>query len=41
MIIAFKFLGAGVAVVSLIGAGVGIGCIFAALILAVSRVPEE
>jgi F0F1-type ATP synthase membrane subunit c/vacuolar-type H+-ATPase subunit K len=41
MIQAFKFLGAGCAVIALTGAGVGIGTIFGALILAVSRVPES
>lgn len=41
MIAAFKFLGAGCAVIALTGAGVGIGTIFGALILAVSRVPQS
>jgi F-type H+-transporting ATPase subunit c len=36
-----KLLGAGFATVSIAGAGVGIGIIFAALILAYSRTPEH
>jgi F-type H+-transporting ATPase subunit c len=40
MIAAFKFLGAGFAVSALIGAGVGIGTIFGALIVAVGRNPD-
>lgn len=35
-----KLLGAGVATISLAGAGIGIGNVFSALILAVSRNPS-
>ena len=35
-----KYIGAGAAVISLIGAGVGIGTIFGALLLAFSRNPN-
>jgi F-type H+-transporting ATPase subunit c len=38
-LLGFKFLGAGLATISLAGAGVGIGSVFSALILAVSRNP--
>jgi F0F1-type ATP synthase membrane subunit c/vacuolar-type H+-ATPase subunit K len=41
MIAAFKFIGAGLASCALIGAGIGIGLIFAALLTAVSREPNE
>jgi F-type H+-transporting ATPase subunit c len=37
---AAKFVGAGAAVISLAGAGVGIGTIFGALLLAFSRNPS-
>lgn len=36
----FKYLGSGVATVGLLGAGIGIGTVFSALILAVSRNPS-
>jgi F0F1-type ATP synthase membrane subunit c/vacuolar-type H+-ATPase subunit K len=36
---AFKYLGAGLAVIGVIGAGLGIGNIFAAFITAVGRNP--
>jgi F-type H+-transporting ATPase subunit c len=39
MLQAAKFIGAGLAVVALAGAGVGIGTVFGAYILAVSRNP--
>ena len=38
-LLGFKLLGAGLATISLAGAGVGIGSVFSALILAVSRNP--
>jgi len=37
---AFKILGAGVATVSLVGAGAGVGVVFGSLLLAVSRNPN-
>lgn len=37
---AAKFLGAGLATIGLAGAGVGIGAIFSALVLGVSRNPS-
>jgi F-type H+-transporting ATPase subunit c len=37
---AFKFVGAGAATISLAGAGVGIGNIFANLLLAISNNPK-
>ena len=37
----FKYLGAGLAVIGVIGAGLGIGNIFAAFITAVGRNPAE
>jgi len=37
---AAKFIGAGAAVISLAGAGIGIGTIFGALLLAFSRNPS-
>jgi F-type H+-transporting ATPase subunit c len=40
IIAAFKSIGAGIAAISMAGAGIGIGVIFGALVLAVSRVPE-
>jgi len=39
-IIAFKALGAGIAVIALAGVGIGIGNIFAALVTAVARNPS-
>jgi F-type H+-transporting ATPase subunit c len=36
----FKFIGAGLATISLAGAGVGIGSVFSALVLAYSRNPN-
>lgn len=36
----FKFLGAGLSTISLAGAGIGIGNIFANLLIALSRSPE-
>jgi len=41
MIAAAKFIGAGLACSGLIGAGAGIGLVFAALITASSRNPES
>jgi len=38
--IEFRFLGAGLATISLAGAGVGIGTVFGALILGFSRNPS-
>lgn len=40
MIIAFKYVGAGIAACGLIGAAIGIGLVFAALINSVSRNPS-
>jgi F-type H+-transporting ATPase subunit c len=39
MIQAAKFIGAGLAVISMAGTGVGIGVVFGALVLGVSRNP--
>jgi F0F1-type ATP synthase membrane subunit c/vacuolar-type H+-ATPase subunit K len=39
-IIAFKALGAGIAVIALAGVGIGIGNIFSALVTAVARNPS-
>ena len=36
----FKFIGAGLATISLAGAGVGIGSVFSSLVLAYSRNPS-
>jgi F-type H+-transporting ATPase subunit c len=36
----FKFIGAGLATISLAGAGVGIGSVFASLVIAYSRNPS-
>jgi len=36
----FKILGAGVATVSLVGAGAGVGIVFGSLLLAISRNPQ-
>jgi F-type H+-transporting ATPase subunit c len=36
----FKFIGAGLATISLAGAGVGIGSVFSSLVLAYSRNPN-
>jgi F-type H+-transporting ATPase subunit c len=36
---AFKLVGAGLATIGLVGAGVGVGVVFGALIVAVSRNP--
>ena len=38
--IAFKYLGAGIAAFGMIGAGIGIGNIFAALLAAIARNPS-
>jgi F-type H+-transporting ATPase subunit c len=40
-LLAAKFIGAGLATISLAGTGVGIGIIFSALIAAYSRTPEH
>jgi F-type H+-transporting ATPase subunit c len=40
LIIASKLIGAGLATISIAGAGVGIGLVFAALINGVARTPE-
>jgi F-type H+-transporting ATPase subunit c len=40
LIIAAKIIGAGLATISIAGAGVGIGSVFAALIHGVARTPE-
>jgi F-type H+-transporting ATPase subunit c len=37
----FKMLGAGLATISLTGAGAGVGAVFGALILAMSRNPDQ
>jgi F-type H+-transporting ATPase subunit c len=37
----FKMVGAGLATISLVGAGAGVGAVFAALILGYSRNPEQ
>jgi len=37
----FKMLGAGLATISLAGAGVGVGVVFGALIVGVSRNPDQ
>ncbi len=39
-IVAFKALGAGIAVIALAGVGIGIGNIFSALVTAVARNPS-
>jgi F-type H+-transporting ATPase subunit c len=36
-----KFIGAGLATISLLGSGVGIGIIFGALLLSYSRTPQH
>jgi len=36
----FKILGAGVATISLVGAGAGVGVVFGSLLLAISRNPQ-
>ena len=41
MIQGIKFIGSGLATISILGSGVGIGIIFNALILAYSRTPEH
>jgi len=41
MLQAYKFVGAGLATISLAGSGVGIGIIFAALINSYSRTPNH
>ena len=41
MVTAAKLIGAGLASIALAGAGVGIGNIFASLLIAVSRNPNE
>jgi F-type H+-transporting ATPase subunit c len=41
MLTAAKLIGAGLATIALAGAGVGIGNIFAGLVVAVSRNPNE
>ena len=38
---AAKFVGAGIATIGLAGAGVGIGVVFSALILGISRNPSQ
>jgi F0F1-type ATP synthase membrane subunit c/vacuolar-type H+-ATPase subunit K len=38
---AFKFLGAGLSTISLAGAGVGIGNIFANLLIAIAQNPDQ
>jgi F-type H+-transporting ATPase subunit c len=40
LLIAAKVIGAGLATISIAGAGVGIGSVFAALIRGVARTPE-
>jgi F-type H+-transporting ATPase subunit c len=40
MLQGFKFIGAGLATISLAGAGVGIGTVFGALIIGLSRNPS-
>lgn len=37
----FKLMGAGLATISLAGAGTGVGIVFGSLIIAVSRNPEQ
>jgi len=41
MLQAYKFIGAGLATISLLGSGIGIGIIFGALIIAYSRTPHH
>jgi F-type H+-transporting ATPase subunit c len=41
MLQAYKFVGAGLATISLAGTGVGIGLVFSALITSYSRTPEH
>jgi F-type H+-transporting ATPase subunit c len=41
VLLGYKFIGAGLATVSIAGAGIGIGLVFAALIIAYSRTPEH
>ena len=40
MVIGFKYLGAGLAAIGLIGAGAGVGNVFSSLIQGVSRNPD-
>jgi F-type H+-transporting ATPase subunit c len=40
-LIGYKFIGAGLATISIRGAGIGIGIVFAALIMSYSRTPEH
>lgn len=40
LILASKFVGAGLATISLAGSGVGIGIVFAALIVSIARNPS-
>jgi len=37
----FKFLGAGVATIGLVGAGAGVGIVFGSLVQAVARNPQQ
>jgi F-type H+-transporting ATPase subunit c len=41
IILGSKCIGAGLATIGMAGAGVGVGCIFAALILGLSRNPDS
>lgn len=41
MVLGFKLVGAGLATIGLIGAGIGIGNIFGSLLLSISRNPNE
>jgi len=41
MLQAYKFIGAGLATISLLGSGIGIGVIFGAIIIAYSRTPHH
>ncbi|RZJ55635.1 MAG: F0F1 ATP synthase subunit C [Flavobacterium sp.] len=41
LVVAAKLIGAGLATITLAGAGVGIGNIFSSLLIAVSRNPNE
>lgn len=40
-IILFKMLGAGLATISLVGAGTGVGIVFGSLLIGISRNPNE